>query len=408
MVTTGSLAEDVDEAVRARCEKAQQFIRWENGHLWVGERRVPPVHERPLIIREAAAQLGHPDGQRLYAHLRERYYWWGMQRDVLVECSAALGVQVEAAGFKLPRYLIPTAKDLAPFAVWSVDLVVKLRPVAPGGGRYLVVAVCAFSKWVEAGILRTKHAAEVAAWFHTNITCRFGVALLVRTDRGTEFAGAFAAYLRSAGVQQALISVRHPRANGLVERYNGCIKAGLRKLKSSFPTQPWYELLGDVLAGLRMLPGKLGVSPFLVVYKQSPVWVGDSVGFRGGVSPESDLREEGVQVELLTLQMRWWDEAAELIRERLRDRDRRMLESYMRAQPGLGADVRFAFSPGDLVILRPALRDKSLPRADGPFVFVRYSRTRVSACIRDARGGERVVSVANLLPLRADTWSPEA
>ena len=65
----------------------------------------------------------------------------------------------------------------------------------------------------------------------------------------------------------SLISVSHPRANGLVERYNGAIKAGLRRLKSVFPNVDWEDFIGDVLAGLRMLPGRLGLSPFLAVYK---------------------------------------------------------------------------------------------------------------------------------------------
>ncbi len=66
------------------------------------------------------------------------------------------------------------------------------------------------------------------------------------------------------------MAVNHPAANGLVERYNGVIKAGLRKLRVACSGGEWYEFLDDVIAGLRMLPGVAGVSPFLAVYKQEP------------------------------------------------------------------------------------------------------------------------------------------
>ena len=60
----------------------------------------------------------------------------------------------------------------------------------------------------------------------------------------------------------------HPQANGLVERYNGVIKQGLRKMASLHPTVPWTDHLPTVLAGLRFLPTRLGVPPAWVVFKQ--------------------------------------------------------------------------------------------------------------------------------------------
>ena len=99
-----------------------------------------------------------------------------------------------------------------------------------GPGFTVVVAVCAFTKWPEAEQLANKEARTVARWFHCTITCRYGTPVVVRTDQGKEFAGAFSRYLSRMVIQHAMISVVHPRANGLVERYNGVIRAGLRKM----------------------------------------------------------------------------------------------------------------------------------------------------------------------------------
>jgi hypothetical protein len=53
----------------------------------------------------------------------------------------------------------------------------------------------------------------------------------------------------------------------LVERYNGVIRAGLRKSATFKPHVPWTELLPAVLAGLRFLPTRLGYPPAWIAFK---------------------------------------------------------------------------------------------------------------------------------------------
>ena len=67
--------------------------------------------------------------------------------------------------------------------------------MGPNGEQYVIAAVCPFMKWVEVGVLACKDALKAVCWFNANITCHFGVPLAVRSDRGSEFRGAFAAYL---------------------------------------------------------------------------------------------------------------------------------------------------------------------------------------------------------------------
>ena len=203
----------------------------------------------------------------MYALLKTQYHWHGMLADCIRICASSVAVQLEGAEFRPPHYLLPTAKDLKPFAVWCIDLIVKLRPAGPNGEQYVVVAICAFSKWLEVGLLNRKDAATISRWFHNNIACPYGTPLLVRSDRGTKFRGHFAAYLSSIGVQQAYISTAHPRANGLVERYNACIKAGIWRLCSSLPGVEWYTCIFDVVAGLRFLPVRSGYTPYLLAFK---------------------------------------------------------------------------------------------------------------------------------------------
>ncbi len=191
-----------------------------------------------------------------------------MVRDLVAWCAEVEPNQIEQLKFKPPRHLQPTHKATQPFFQWSIDLVVNLTPSGPNGEIHAVVAVDPMTKWVEIGALRDKASATVAAWFHTTITCRYGPPARVRCDQGTEFKGAFAAYLEGIGCQRVLIFSAHPRANGLVERYNKCVKEGLRKFVVAAGAKfSWVDFVGDIAAGLRMLPTRNGYSPFLLVFK---------------------------------------------------------------------------------------------------------------------------------------------
>ena len=149
----------------------------------------------------------------------------------------------------------------------------NLTPTGSGGEVHAVVAFDPMTKWVEIGAIKNKASSTVANWFHETITCRYGPPARVRCDQGTEFKGAFKVYLESIGCKQVLIYSAHPRANGLVERYNKVIKEGLRKFIVAAGAEfAWTEFVGDIAAGLRMLPTRLGCSPYLLVFKQSPHW----------------------------------------------------------------------------------------------------------------------------------------
>lgn len=116
-----------------------------------------------------------------------------------------------------------------------------------------------------------------------------------------------------------LIYSAHPRANGLVERYNKCIKEGLRKFVVAAGAKfAWVDFLGDIAAGLRMLPTRNGYTPFLLVFKQSPHW--GAWGEHAGIGVP-DLGHDDVNEVLLAQQLSWWEAVLQLARRRLTRRD---------------------------------------------------------------------------------------
>ena len=62
--------------------------------------------------------------------------------------------------------------------------------------------------------------------------------------------------------------MNHPRANGMIERYNRTFKAGLRKLLSALGHHNWWDHVCDIARASRVLPvGAHGFSPYLLVMK---------------------------------------------------------------------------------------------------------------------------------------------
>ena len=64
-----------------------------------------------------------------------------------------------------------------------------------------------------------------------------------------------------------VIAVENLQANKMVERYNGMIRSGFRKMLINMPHGSWDTFLPDILAGLRFLPTSIGLSPFFMTYK---------------------------------------------------------------------------------------------------------------------------------------------
>lgn len=97
--------------------------------------------------------------------------------------------------------------------------------------RYVVVAVCYFSKWCEARALVDKTAVSVAKFLYDDIICRHGCPEIQISDQGREFVNKLSDELfRLTGTQQRVTSPYHPQVNGLVERLNRTLKTSLLKV----------------------------------------------------------------------------------------------------------------------------------------------------------------------------------
>ena len=100
---------------------------------------------------------------------------------------------------------------------------------APGGFRYVYVAIDKFSKWIEYKPLVSATAKKAVELFE-DIIHRFGLPNSIITDLGTPFNGHhFWDFCEDRCISVKYISVAHPRANGQVERENSMILDALKK-----------------------------------------------------------------------------------------------------------------------------------------------------------------------------------
>ncbi|KAL8625783.1 hypothetical protein ACOMHN_012375 [Nucella lapillus] len=150
--------------------------------------------------------------------------------------------------------------------MWGMDL--TMLPKSDEGHNYLVVAVDYLSKYVEAAPLKIKEAPAILTFFY--ICSRFGFPKVVITDQGREFCNQlFEDYCNVNGISHRTSTAYHLQTNGLTERMNASIKAGLRKLKER--RGDWPKFLNQVLRGLRWRsPRSTKCSPFELAFGFQP------------------------------------------------------------------------------------------------------------------------------------------
>lgn len=117
--------------------------------------------------------------------------------------------------FKLRPIISPL-----PFAKWGMDILGPF-PKASGQGRFVLVAVDYFTKWVDAGALRNITTNDVKGFICRNRITRDGVPQSIVFDNGPQFSTPqLKEWLADLGISAHFAAVGHPQSNGQVEEKN--------------------------------------------------------------------------------------------------------------------------------------------------------------------------------------------
>ena len=212
--------------------------------LYYRDKEVVPYELRNEVIGQLYKDPKNTGGRdRLFEHIHAKYVGIS-RRDV----AAYLGnSEVHQLHAPLPKRLTSRAVTVgAPNRYAQMDLM-DLNELKGHNGqsRYVLTLMDVFSKWAAARPLTTKSGPAVEAALldilpHTNIST-------IQSDNGSEFGTTLAKKLAEMDIKLIHSSPYNPRANGVIERFNGTLKRTLYRLMDANKTKKWTELLQDVI-----------------------------------------------------------------------------------------------------------------------------------------------------------------
>ncbi|GJT59349.1 reverse transcriptase domain-containing protein [Tanacetum coccineum] len=194
------------------------------------------------------------------------YYWPTMHmdaRNLIRECNDC---QIHRPIPRNPQQNLTPITSPWPFYKWGIDIAGPF-PEGPGKVKFLIVAIDYFTKWIEAKAVATITGNQVKKFVWDNIVCRFGLPGEIISDNGKQFRdNPFKDWCEKLCIRQCFASVKHPQANGLVERANRSLGEGI-KARLDERSRDWIEELPHVLWAHRtMIKSSNGETPFSLTY----------------------------------------------------------------------------------------------------------------------------------------------
>jgi hypothetical protein len=200
--------------------KAPYFTEDEQGTIWFKKRIcVPEIeHLRQLILREAhdSTYSIHPRSTKMYQDLKEKYWWYGLKRDVVTHVALCDVCQQVKAEHQRPAGLLQPLK--VPEWKWEgigMDFIVGL-PRTRDGYDSIWVIVDRLTKVAHFIPVKTTYSgAQLAELYMSRIVCLHGVPKKNVSDRGTQFTSRFWKRLyESMDTKLNFSSVYHPQTDG--------------------------------------------------------------------------------------------------------------------------------------------------------------------------------------------------
>jgi hypothetical protein len=203
VLQSGQYSPELNSKERYRIQQRLKLYTWDQQQQQLlrvlpdgSKKVVPPPHERQALIQQQHDQCGHFGIRRTAALLATKFWWHGMLADtaaVLKRCEHCARVQASFS-IKGNREELQSIPISSIGFRWHVDLAGPF-PVSRFGSRYVMVAVEAFSKWLEAIPIINKEPDTVAYALLHNVLARFAAPGQVVSDNGAEWQGAFAQLL---------------------------------------------------------------------------------------------------------------------------------------------------------------------------------------------------------------------
>jgi len=307
---------------------------------------------------------GHLSKAKLFPQLKERFYWEGMQKDVLNHtrnCPDCLKVKTRAHPNQgLLRPIVVTR----PFQLVGVDIAILRQ--SSNSYRYILVTVDYFTNWVEAIPMKNQTAEECTRAFYSSVISKHGSVEEIMSDSGTQFlSGAFNKMCRHFNIKQRQSSPYSHQANGKVEKFICFLKAALSLLTPLDKKHTWDEMIDHCLFVYRTSYNRMiNDTPFFLLHGRDALLPQD-VAF--GVNIDnlrkiSKTNKGEYQKELMTTLRKAYEDLI----------DHRALEQnkYKRYYDKTHKEVHFNVGDKVLILYDTPAKGALMPRWEGPFIII--------------------------------------
>ena len=254
------IASETDDVIIA-IKKALSTNRWDNDLLKIYSKfRYELCEFNGIILKENKIVLptslhkkaikivhkGHLGIAKSKALLREKVYWYGLDKDVENELQNCLSCQANVS-VPAPQ---PIKMSNLPNAVWS-EIAIDFYGPTPTGEKLLVI-IDLYSRFPLVEAMKVTSEFPVISRLQS-IFSIYGYPDILRHDNDPPFTlGQFEDYLKSVNIENNPTTPYYPQSNGVVENINKVLNKAIRAAK--FENQNWRVVLSEMLLNYRCSP----------------------------------------------------------------------------------------------------------------------------------------------------------
>nr|XP_006823664.1 PREDICTED: uncharacterized protein LOC100372741 [Saccoglossus kowalevskii] len=320
-----------------------------------------PLRNQVMMVAHDSITGGHMGVKKTSDRVLSNFYWPGIHGDITRFCRSCDICQRTVPKRKIAK--VPLQKmpliDV-PFKRVAIDLVGPIHPPSEKGHKYILTLVDYATRYPEAIPLKHISTEDVAEAL-VDMYSRLGIPEEILHDMGTQFVSeCMCEVSRLLSIRQLSTTPYHPMCNGLVEKFNGTLKAMLKRLCSEQPKQ-WHRYINALLFAYREVPQEsTGFAPFELMYGRT---------IRGPMHILKQLWTTETEEPEIRNSYQYVFELRERLDETLKIAQVEMQKSQQRYKHYYDRKVKVRrFQPGQTVlILLPTDSNKLLMQWKGPY-----------------------------------------
>ena len=342
----------------------------------VGPRIVLTPERRPKVLAEAHDLVGHKGFVPTYFHIRLRFWWPSMAKDVAWYVRTCHTCQQRQVRHNLR---VPIVQQPAPLFV-KVYIDVMHMSIKSGGYLYIVQGRCSLTSYVEARPLRSDMGQTIGNFIFEEILCRWGTIMEIVTDNGPSMIKAMEYLAKRWHINHIRISPYNSRAQGIVENKHFSLRESLFKAceTAGAEEKSWSRFFHHTLWAERVTYRRhMGCSPYFAAHGVHPILPFDIVEATSLLpAPDSVLTTEELIARRAVEFSKRQDDLNRIHDKVFKFRNDAM-EAYAKKFAHKIKD--YQFERGHLVLVRNTRYEKSLDRKHrirylGPMIFLAKNR----------------------------------